>query len=424
MRDFYHPHASTNLQNVPSVLGLTASPVINKKVGSLQYVIRITRNRRPPMLKSNRELEKNLQAISRTPKVHREEMLRYVFQPKLIPLEYATCPFIPIDYPELRSLGQLCSDLDIEHDPYVIKLRSCNSPQSSKKLLKALASRKTYCTDQLQRLYSKAMRICIELGTWSLSFYMQACIQKFLTGASNKSFGFDDIDEAETIYLKKIFASIEMPARNCSLLDEHVQVTPKVQCLIDFLVGEQNASLSALVFVQTRAEVAVLAQLLSQHVQTKEILKVSTFVGTSTSTNRKFDIGELVDVRNQKNTLDDLRNGRTNLIITTTALEEGIDVSACNVVVCFEKPQTMNLKSFIQRRGRARRSASKYVLMFEEGSDFAKLSTWRQLEDEMRQTYMDEMRCLQEIQYLEALEVGEREFCVQSTGFVPSHPRC
>ena len=422
MRNFYHPYASTNPQNVPAVLGLTASPVINSKVGSLQYAIRTIYYGCSTTLKFSRELEKNLQAISRTPKVHREEMLRYVYQPKLIPLDYATCPDIPTGCPSLKSLGQLCSDLDIEHDPYVIKLRSDSSPQGFKKLHKALAGRKTYCMDQLQKLYSKAMRICTEMGTWSSNFYMRACIQKFLVGASNRSFGFDDIDEAETMHLKKIFASIEMPAENYSILDDQMQVTPKVQRLIEFLVLEQIANLRALVFVQTRAEVAVLAQLLSRHVQTKEILKVSTFVGTSTPINRKFEIGELVDVKNQKNTLDDLRNGRTNIIITTTALEEGIDVSACNVVVCFEKPQTMNLKSFIQRRGRARKSASKYVLMFEEGSDFTKLSTWQQLENEMRETYMDEMRCLQTIQFLEDTEVGHREFCVESTGFVPFHP--
>ena len=423
MRDFYHPYASTNPPNIPAVLGLTASPVFNNEVGSLQYVVKRACRERSSLLKLSRKLEKNLQAISRTPKIHREEMLQFIFQPELIQLNYMTTQFTLTDSPELKALGELCSDLDIEQDPYVIKLRAENSPRSLKKLHKALTSRKTYCTDQLKRFYSRAMRICIELGTWSLNFYMRACIQKFLTGASNRSFGFDDIDEAEANYLNEIFASIQMPAENSSILDNRLQVTPKVQRLIDFLAVEQIASLRALVFVQTRAEVAVLAQLLSRHVQTKGMLKVGTFVGTSTSISRKFEVGELVDVKNQKNTLDDLRGGRSNLIITTTALEEGIDVSACNVVVCFEKPQSMNLKSFIQRRGRARKSASKYVLLIEEGSDSSKISRWKELEEEMRETYMDEMRCLHELQYLEATEEGDREFCVESTGCVPSDPQ-
>jgi hypothetical protein len=36
MRDFYHPYASATSENVPAVLGLTASPVINSQAGGLQ----------------------------------------------------------------------------------------------------------------------------------------------------------------------------------------------------------------------------------------------------------------------------------------------------------------------------------------------------------------------------------------------------
>ncbi len=374
------------------------------------------------LLNVSRELERNLQAISRTPKVHREEMLQYVFQPTLIKLDYSTYQLIPIECPELRSLGRLCTDTDIEQDPYVIKLRSDTSRQNQKLLLKILTSRKTYCMDQLQKFYNKAMQIFTELGAWPLNLYMRACIRKFETAASDGSIGINDLDEVEKTYLKSLFACIKIPAGDFSAFADGLQVTPKVQRLIDFLVEEQDTNFRGLVFVQTRAQVAVLAQLLSLHGQTRDQLKVSTFVGASTSSNRKFEVGELVDIKNQNNTLDDLRNGRSNLIITTTALEEGIDVSACNVVVCFERPQTINLKSFIQRRGRARKSVSKFVLMFEDGSDATVISTWQQLENEMIEMYMDDMRCLQEIKYMEATDEGEREFCVESTWCVPFHP--
>jgi len=248
---------------------------------------------------------------------------------------------------------------------------------------------------------------------------MQACIRKFVTEASSESIGFDAIDDAEKIYLKNLLARIEIPADSASPIEDDLNVMPKVQRLIDFLVKDQNENFRDLVFVQTRVEVAVLAQLLSRHVQIKERLIVSTFVSASTSNNRKFDNGKLVNVKNQKNTLNDLRNGRSNLVITITALEEGIDVSACNAVVCFKRPQVMNLKSFIQRKGRARKSSSKFALMFEEGSYCTVLSTWQQLESQMIETYMDDMRCLQEIQGLKVIEESDREFCVESTGCVP-----
>ena len=348
-------------------------------------------------------------------------MLRYIFQPDLIEMYFSPYTVELMDCPGLQSLGRLCTDTDIMQDPYVIKLRSDPAMLNSKTLRKTLTSRKTYCMQQLQKVYSKAEKILPELGSWASDFYLRACIRKFVTGFSDGSVGFEAFDDAELKYLKKLLNCIEIPAEAGLFLGDIIQITPKVQCLIDFLVREQSASLRGLVFVQTRAQVAMLAKILSQHPQTKGILKVSTFVGTSASPNRKFDLGDLVDVKDQEYTLDNLRNGSTNLIITTTALEEGIDVSACNVVVCFERPQTMNLKSFIQRRGRARKSKSKFVLMFERDSDTRVIKTWHQLEREMREAYMDDMRILQDIHDLEAAEEGERDFFVKSTGCVPSH---
>ena len=36
MRDFYHPNLQGHEPTVPHILGLTASPVFNNKVGALQ----------------------------------------------------------------------------------------------------------------------------------------------------------------------------------------------------------------------------------------------------------------------------------------------------------------------------------------------------------------------------------------------------
>lgn len=171
----------------------------------------------------------------------------------------------------------------------------------------------------------------------------------------------------------------------------------------------------SVVFVRTRAEVAVLSHLLSEHPSTKTF-RIAAFVGCSSFSGRKSTIGELVEARNQKDSLDDFRAGHKNLIVTTNALEEGIDVSACNVVICFDQPP--NLKSFIQRRGRARKSASKYVVMFERGTDDSAISGWQDLEEEMKQIYMDEMRQLEELKNLESSEEGDLPpLTVQSTGY-------
>lgn len=227
------------------------------------------------------------------------------------------------------------------------------------------------------------------------------------------------LEDMEKLYLQRKLQEVEVPAQGENIINRVPQLSPKVETLIRFLAGEVSPNFSGLVFVKTRAEVAVLSHILSIHASSCDI---STFVGASGYSGRKYDIGELVDVKNQKDTLDDLRYGRKNLVITTNALEEGIDVSRCSVVICFDKPP--NLKSFIQRRGRARKSDSKYVIMFEEGPQYDVLAIFTALEVEMKKLYNDEMRRIEEVQKLEDLDEGDSDsqvLFVGNTGYVNTH---
>ena len=304
--------------------------------------------------------------------------------------------------------------MDIEKDPYIIRLKADLETRASDQLRKALNAGKTYCTEQIKKLLTKSLDICTELGTWATNFYIDAVIEKFCCRVEELQPSINAVDDNEKEYLTMLLLSIRRPIRPSLKLDSGLHLSGKVQCLIDFLGDLDPTDVTGLIFVKTRATCAVLAHLLTIHVEMRDRFRVSTFVGMSMSSSKKLDIGELVDVRDQKDTLDHLRSGKKNLVITTSALEEGIDVSACNVVICFEKPP--NVKSFIQRRGRARKSESIYVLMFPEDDHLSKVVTWQQLEEIMKQTYMDDMRQLKEIEELEEAEEGHKEFKVESTG--------
>ena len=335
--------------------------------------------------------------------MHQPKLVRLLYPPKHLDLNISLA---------LENLHQLYANLDMESDPYVIKLRADSNKDNSSELCKILLSRKTYCHDQIKGLLSKAEGIYAELGSWASDYYIKSCIEKFQAGISDDFINFDFLDNAEKKHLMRLLETVIVFDEQG--LQDDSNISPKVKTLIGFLEAEASANFSGLVFVQTRAGVAVLAHLLSKHVRTKDAFTISTFVGASRIVGKSLAIGELVDVRNQKNTLEDLRFGRKNLIITTSALEEGIDVAKCNQVVCFEKP--LNLKSFIQRKGRARKSESTYAIMFEAGSGSDAILDWQDLEAEMRQRYMDEMRRLQEIQALEGSGTGNREFLIESTG--------
>ena len=63
-------------------------------------------------------------------------------------------------------------------------------------------------------------------------------------------------------------------------------------------------------------------------------------------------------------------------------------------IICYEMPRT--LKSFIQRRGRARKEISSYVLVLDEDTDLLASSGWQELEDIMKSIYEDDSRGVQD----------------------------
>jgi superfamily II DNA/RNA helicase len=105
---------------------------------------------------------------------------------------------------------------------------------------------------------------------------------------------------------------------------------------------------------------------------------------------RKAGIHELLDLESQNKSLEAFRVKQKHIIIATDVLEEGIDVAACNLVVCFDPPQ--NLKSFIQRRGRARKKQSRFVIMQPYTSKKTKTDRWIQLEEQVSRLCQDEKR--------------------------------
>ena len=188
-----------------------------------------------------------------------------------------------------------------------------------------------------------------------------------------------------------------------------------MEALVDVLVREAGLGCTGIVFVEQRVWVAALAEILLIHPRIKDHFTVGTFVGTSQSSKRKTSIANLTEPKNQQDTLDKFRAGGTNLILATSVLEEGIDVSSCRLVICFERPK--NLKSFVQRRGRARKQHSNYYIFLPELGDVRRPESWESLEEEMKKAYLDDLRKVKQAEETEKKEEpGERYFHVESTG--------
>ncbi len=341
-------------------------------------------------------------------------MLEYVYPPEVVCLTYQPCHRTSqAASAALQSLHSIYQGLDIWQDPYVVRLVASSSDSSRRQLDKVLLNRKTYCQDQISTLHRKSVRLFEELGCWAVEQYLFLCIEKFKSHVDDESILLQDWDDEEKAYLRGLLDRVVITPPG---IPEDGQLSEKALHFINFLTRQDVSDFTGLVFVEERATVSMLSHLLTIHPLTKDTFMASTFVGTSNSSKRKLSIGELLDVRNQKETLDHLKSGERNLVIATSVLEEGIDVSACNIVICYNKPAT--LKSFIQRRGRARKERSKLVLMVDSDDPFTLIS-WHELEDEMKKAYQDEMRQYEAYQRKDDLdEQRSRSLCINATGCV------
>ncbi|KAL4778414.1 hypothetical protein BJX76DRAFT_144606 [Aspergillus varians] len=398
MTYFYHPtRAKSGPDAVPRILGLTAS------AGSSRDDLRI--------------IEANLGSVCTTPQVHRDELLEHTHRPELRRVLYTP---LMIDGTwhwggTQKALIEAYQMLDIEKDPYVKKMRA-SSPYGTA-LQKVLESGKTYCSDQLKKFVQRVAHIFTELGAWAADYFIWASTEQ-LRGRSYDNSFLMDLENDERKYLVDILSQLPVPDMDIHSTDPaDFPVSPKLQALISFLISADERNFSGLIFVQQRATVSVMAHLLSIHPSTRERFRTGGFIGMSNSTKKKDMLGDLLTVKMQRNTLDDFRDGRKNLIVATDVLEEGIDVSACSVVVCYDKPP--NLKSFVQRRGRARRQHSTYAMVLSTEDDVSSLHKWQKVEKVMEEAYQEDRRHLEEVRALETIEEDVyARFYVESTGAV------
>ena len=307
--------------------------------------------------------------------------------------------------------------IDMNEDPW-IKYLLANPDQHPQQLEKAYMDRKTDCQEQLKALVGTTRNVDVELGSWATEAYIRYCIDTFKKSKRDVMVYSSSVEEGEVAFIYKFLTGLGTALGSDCLDFQESSMTSKVNVLIDILLAETSSDFSGIVFVDQRAVVCMLKRLLEAHPLTKDRFRIGAIVGTSTNTQKKAKISDSVtrDLDNQEleDVLDDLRFGKKNLLISTTVLEEGIDITACNTVICFDQPK--NLASFIQRRGRARSSQSKYYIMLPEHITSSATKKWIELEEKMKQMYMDDMRELKRLEYLEKSDKDHREFEVPSTG--------
>lgn len=352
-----------------------------------------------------------MDAVCKTPRVHRAELLEHVHVPRLERITYRLSDGtdqLGAKSQLLPSLMQCIKAYDPQEDPYIEMLRQ--SPDGQLEMEEVLMTGGTFCTEQLTRFLQQSECIYEELGGWATDLFIQASVDQLRRSVENDT-SIATLESAEKVYLARLL--LHMPMVDYTVNEPHI--SPKLATLLTLLERMDCAEFSGLIFVKRRGTVSALTRLLSMHPTTKDRFRCASFVGLSGYNNRNNSLGDLLRRDMQRDTLSEFRTGRKNLIVATDVLEEGLDVSSCSLVICFDKPS--NLKSFVQRRGRARHQESTYAIMQSEEDSSLDLRTWQELERAMVKAYQDDEGLRRQAWELETVDEDvEEKLFVPSTG--------
>ena len=142
--------------------------------------------------------------------------------------------------------------------------------------------------------------------------------------------------------------------------DRYQQLTREIQ---DFSHKVQSDETSrAIIFVKMRKTAHKLCERIREEIDIREQLNPAFLVGHGQGSDGMDWRGE------QEEILKKFRSGEVKLLVSTSVLEEGLDVPICNLVVRFDS--TLTLRALVQSRGRAsRRPDSRFVVICSDAKE-------------------------------------------------------
>ena len=389
MREHYLLMANT--AGRPHVIGLTASPIFNVK----------------NPLKALTEIEQLSACHVFVVKENIQELKKFTFQAKPIHCDYDPSPKAFPMYPKLSLWGHLQSD-----GLFPSRL---------------LGGDKWHASARLR--YSSTLDA---LGPFAADIFTYLHIDNVLTELMhelpNSHFKANDSPEvarkrAKVEDFHRVLQShhARLFADNPSTPVSRDWVSPKVRALRDLLASEDAPTFRGMIFVSQRHFAACLSIILPR-LDLPGIVPaplVGHGEGVSADVTRLGSKG--MGFNTQERVVKQFRDGTVNLIIATSVGEEGLDFPQCSFVCRFDMPQT--LPAYIQSRGRARHSNSKFVLMLEAGDnlDRARAIALQNSEPDMKQLYGKKMERRDQGELQEEPDDGvpapeEPSYCVESTG--------
>lgn len=172
----------------------------------------------------------------------------------------------------------------------------------------------------------------------------------------------------------------------------------KLKCLVNYLqvhiANHSHQEFKCLVFVQRRHSAKVLYHILKRVFQELHDCEPNESgepdIRPDFMVGRGGELPESIEAilceKNNRRVLERFKKNETNLLCTSSVLEEGIDIQSCNLVIRYDLAQTFS--AYAQSKGRARMKDSKFVIMVDKADAmkyFKKLQGYKAIEQKLKE---------------------------------------
>lgn len=171
-------------------------------------------------------------------------------------------------------------------------------------------------------------------------------------------------------FVTLIFVSRRLIAKYLKLLVTTYSELNGQQFIANFIIGHRNTNLQIRSsqgddIIKQIEDVGELDDQIETQLYSEVLNKRLFYVDVYKKETKNLNLLDMnYKLADQMKTINEFKQRKINLLISTSVTEEGFDIPNCNTVISYSVPKTV--KSFIQLKGRARKDNSYFIIMSPE----------------------------------------------------------
>ena len=203
----------------------------------------------------------------------------------------------------------------------------------------------------------------------------------------NSSFTLDELNQINSIFMNTKNKLIQLKESKNYISDRLIQMYKK----IDEIFNSQKES-KIIIFIANRIVAYFLSPILGEYLtKNHPEIKCKEIIGLNKhKTNNGTILTQSTTLNELNKTISEFNNNKINILIGTSAVEEGLDIQTCNAVMVFV--ELMTAKSYIQMKGRARCKNSKFYLFTNSVENTVKrINDFIEIGNKMKEFFKDDI---------------------------------